>query len=191
MRAKNLRTGNLLRPATINRELARLKILFNRFIKDDVLTKNPASRVKFLEERNEQMRVLSAEEEKLYLLAASQPLQDIATFILQTGMRPEEVYRIRRENVNLERKYLFNPNGKTKRRSVRFHLMTRPPRCFADALRPLRATISSRVGASATTPSSRSITHTTRLSIGAASDISGCTIFVTPGRRAWRWRAST
>jgi len=57
--------------------------------------------------------VLNAEEEKLYLLAASQPLQDIATIMIETGMRPEEVYRTRRENVHLEEGYLFNPYGKT------------------------------------------------------------------------------
>ena len=36
--------------------------------------------------------------------------------ILHTGMRPEEVYRIRRENVHLETSepYVFNPYGKTK-----------------------------------------------------------------------------
>jgi hypothetical protein len=40
-----------------------------------VLTKvNPVSRAKFFAEDNEQMRVLSQEEERLYLLAASQPL---------------------------------------------------------------------------------------------------------------------
>ena len=55
-----------------------------------------------------------SDEEKLYLLAASQPLQDIATLMLQTGMRPEEVCRIRRVNVNLEQGYIANPYGKTK-----------------------------------------------------------------------------
>ena len=113
-RMKGQQTGRRLRPATINRELACLKILFNRAIKNDVLAKNPVSRVKFLNEDNEQMRVLGPEEEKAYLLAASQPLRDIATLILQTGMRPEEVYRIRRENVHLAQLYLFNPYGKTK-----------------------------------------------------------------------------
>ena len=34
--------------------------------------------------------------------------------ILQTWMRPEEVYRIRRESVHLDQGYLFNPYGKTK-----------------------------------------------------------------------------
>src|SRR5439155_10063629 len=39
---------------------------------------------------------------------------DIATMMLETGMRPDEVCRIRRENVHLDQGYLFNPFGKTK-----------------------------------------------------------------------------
>ncbi len=106
--------ASTIMPATVNRELACLKILFNHFIKDDVVVKNPVSRVKFLAENNEQMRVLSPDEEKQYLLAASQPLRDIATLMLETGLRPEEVCRIRCENIHLEHGYLFNPHGKTK-----------------------------------------------------------------------------
>ncbi len=113
-KTKSSRTGRYLRPATINRELACLKAMLNRFIKDDVLFKNPVSRVKFLPEENEQMRVLSVDEQNLYLLAASQPLQDIARIMLETGMRPEEVYRIQRENLNIEKNFLLNPFGKTK-----------------------------------------------------------------------------
>jgi integrase len=116
-KSKKATTANpetTLKPATVNRELACLKILFNHFIKDDVVIKNPVSRVKFFAENNEQMRVLTPDEEKLYLLAASQPLQDIATLMLETGMRPEEVCRIRCEHLNLEHGYLFNPCGKTK-----------------------------------------------------------------------------
>lgn len=111
-RKKSDFTGRKLRPATINRELACLKILFNRF--EDTVPKNPVRKVKFLPEDNEQLRVLTAEEEKLYLLAASQPLRDVATMMLETGMRPEEVCRIRRENVHLEQGYVFNPFGKTR-----------------------------------------------------------------------------
>lgn len=65
------------------------------------------SGVKFLDEDNEQTRTISTDEEKIYLLAISQPLQDIATIILQTGMRPEEFYRIRRENVHLESSHIL------------------------------------------------------------------------------------
>lgn len=69
-----------MRPATVNRELALLKHLFSR--NEEAAAKNPVKKVSFLDEDNEQTRVLNAEEEKLYLLAASQPLQDIAKRIL-------------------------------------------------------------------------------------------------------------
>ncbi len=48
------------------------------------------------------------------MLAASQPLQDVARLMLETGMRPEEVCRIRRADVHLAQGYLSNPHGKTK-----------------------------------------------------------------------------
>lgn len=111
---KSGRTGRKLRPATINRELACLKIVFNHFIKNDVVLVNPVSRVKFLAEDNEQMRVLSLEEERFYLAACSQPLHDIAVLMLECGMRVEEACKIKRQNVNLERNYVFIPFGKTK-----------------------------------------------------------------------------
>ena len=113
-REKNSRTKKTLRPATINRELACLKALFNFAIKGDLVLKNPVSRVKFLNEDNEQMRILSYEEQSKYLNEASQPLRDAAILMLETGMRPEEVYRIKVENINLDQEYLFNPYGKTK-----------------------------------------------------------------------------
>jgi integrase len=107
-------TDTPIKPATVNRELACLKSLFNRFIKDDVLLKNPVGKVKFLKEESEQMRVVSDEEERLYLMACSQPLRDVAILMLETGMRPEEVFRIERRNVHLDKNYIFNPFGKTK-----------------------------------------------------------------------------
>jgi len=114
-----------LRPATINRELALLKIFFNYFIKKDTLVKNPVSRVKFFSEDNEQIRVVSLEEERLFLMAASQPLQDFATVMVDTGMRPEEVARIERKNVYIAQGYLFIPFGKTKTAKRKIPLTSR------------------------------------------------------------------
>jgi integrase len=101
-------------PATINRELALLKIIFNFYIRRDVVVKNPVSRVKFFAEDNGQMRVVSIEEERLYLEAANQPLRDFAIVMVETGMRPAEVASIQRKNVNLASGYVFVPFGKTK-----------------------------------------------------------------------------
>lgn len=112
------RTERQLRPATVNRELACLKALFNFVNKGrkqgETILQNPVSQVKFLNEDNEQTRVLTFDEQKLYLLAAKQPLRDVAGVMLETGMRPEEVYRIDKANVRLDEGYLFNPYGKTR-----------------------------------------------------------------------------
>ncbi len=109
-----VQTKKRIRPATVNRELACLKALFTFFTKADLVAKNPVSRVKFLAENNEQTRVLSHVEERAYFEKASPVLRDIARLILETGMRPEEVYTIRPENVDLERRTIYVPQGKTK-----------------------------------------------------------------------------
>jgi integrase len=88
--------------------------MFNHAIRAGLTLANPVSQVKALPEENEQTRVLNYAEEKKYLAAATPLLRDVATMILQTGMRPEEVYRIQPQNVHLKGGYLFNPFGKTK-----------------------------------------------------------------------------
>lgn len=106
-------TNIILRPATVNRELAFMRAMLNYFIKLDVLIKNPVSCIKFLRENNQQMRVVSEDEERLYLMAASQPLRDVATMLVETGMRPDEVCRMERRHVHLDKGFIFNPHGKT------------------------------------------------------------------------------
>jgi integrase len=113
-RGKTKELKRKLKPATVNGELACLKAMFNHFVRLEVIRDNPAAKVKLLPEGNEKTRVLSFEEERLYLAACDQPLYDIAVLMLETGMRPDEIYRMKAENVNLEDRYVFNPYGKTK-----------------------------------------------------------------------------
>lgn len=111
---KHATTRVTIKPATVNRELGCLRAMINYFIRKDVLVKNPVSRVKFFKEDNEQTRVVSRDEELLYLMACSQPLRDVATIMVETGMRPSEVCGLERRNVHLDKGYIFNPHGKTK-----------------------------------------------------------------------------
>jgi integrase len=99
--------------------------MYNCAIKQGSLLQNPFTKVKFLAENNERTRVLDYREEQLYLSVASQPLRDVALLILDTGMRPEEVYRISRENVQSHDGYLFIPFGKTKAAKRRIVLTSR------------------------------------------------------------------
>ncbi len=101
-------------PATVNRDLAALRLILNLAIRKEYIAKNPVKEVRFLDEGPGQMRVVSHEEQQKYVAAASPLLRDVATLIVETGMRPEEVFTIRKENVHLQPPYLFIPNGKTR-----------------------------------------------------------------------------
>ena len=122
---KNASTNKTLKPATVNKELATLKIIFNHFIKADILLKNPVSKVKFLKEDNNNYVVLTQEEEKLYLMAASQPLQDVAILMLECGCRPGEIYNLKKDDINLGQSYLMIQEGKTKAARRRIPLSDR------------------------------------------------------------------
>lgn len=106
-------TARRLRPATVNRELACLKAVFNHAIKGDANLRNPVSRVKFLAEQNDQNRVVTYTEQETYLREASDTLRDVATLIVETGMRPEEVFHLKRVDVNLGEGFLTIHRGKT------------------------------------------------------------------------------
>ena len=110
---KSAKDGRAVTPAAVNRDLAVLRILFNLAIRLQKAKTNPVAGVKLLPEHNLRMRVLSWEEESAYLAAASQPLRDVATLILETGMRPGEVFRLRKEDINLDMGFLRIPEGKT------------------------------------------------------------------------------
>ncbi len=114
-----------LAPATINRELALLKVFFNYFIRKDMLWANPVSRVKLLKEDGGHLRVVSYEEERQYLAEASQPLIDFASVMIDTGMRPAEVAAIRKKDLFFDQGYLYVPEGKTKAAKRRIPLTSR------------------------------------------------------------------
>ncbi len=114
-----------LAPATVNRELALLKMLFNYYMREGCLIKNPVSNVKLLQEDNGRLRVISSEEERRYLMAASQPLADFAVIMLDTGMRNDEVAHLEWTAVNLDSGILVVERGKTKAARRRIHLTKR------------------------------------------------------------------
>jgi integrase len=78
-----------------------------------------ASTVKLMKEVGRQLTIDRETEAKL-LAVAKQPMRDVLIMIQDTGMRPEEVFRIRIENIDWGRRLLFNPGGKT--RAARRHV---------------------------------------------------------------------
>jgi integrase len=99
--------------ATVNRALTTFKLLFHRAARE-YLVRNPVVGVAMYREPIDAMRVITFGEQTAYLSKTSQPLHDIARVMLHTGMRPEEVFRMRVENIDFKEKTVLNPFGKTK-----------------------------------------------------------------------------
>ena len=101
-------------PAGTNREVAALRCICNLAIRRGLLLRNPVDGISMLAEGPGSTRIVSPEEERIYLAAAPPLVRDVAVLMLETGMRPQEVYETRKEDVHLEERYLVIPKGKTK-----------------------------------------------------------------------------
>jgi integrase len=112
-RYKNARLEEKRSPSTINRELAFIRrvLLFAVKVSRPTAGKQPlkwtllttpfvAHGVEFLKEKRRE-RIINFDEERRYLAAAKQPLLDVATLILEMGLRPGEACAIRGQDVHL------------------------------------------------------------------------------------------
>ena len=111
---RNAHDGSTVSTATVNRALTTLKLIFNHARRCGFAVENPTEGVKLLAESTGSIRVVSVEEELAYLQAASQPLRDIGKVMLETGMRPEEVFRVEPAIIDFNRSTISIPFGKTK-----------------------------------------------------------------------------
>ena len=91
--------GTAISGATVNRALSTLRLIYNYAERSGYQISNPVKGIEFYKEQG-RTRIVSLEEENAYLATASQPLKDVARIILDTGMRPEEVFRIEASNLD-------------------------------------------------------------------------------------------
>jgi len=73
---------------------------------------NVAPRISLAEEHAREA-TFTAEQQQELLRIAPQPLRDVAMLMFDTGMRPDEVLRMRAENIDWAKRVIFVPNGKT------------------------------------------------------------------------------
>jgi len=100
-------------PATVNRELACLKHMFNKAIEWDKAKENPTLKVKLLREENKRVRYLEKEETEALLDACSERLRPIVITALNTGMRKSEVLHLKWSEVDLIRRKIYIYNTKS------------------------------------------------------------------------------
>ena len=86
--------------------------MFNLGIDNGLITQNPVSKVKKLQEDNHKIRFLTIEEENRLYKALPDFLKPIVTVALQTGMRKGEILNLQWNNIDFE--YGFIELLKTK-----------------------------------------------------------------------------
>ncbi len=104
------------KPATVNRELAGLKCMFNWAIKNGKATQNPVKQVKLFKEDNTRIRYLSKEEIKKLLECSKNYHPNILPILvtaLCTGMRKGEILNLKWEDVNFEQGIILLKNTKS------------------------------------------------------------------------------
>lgn len=94
-------------PATVNRELACLKCMFNKAITWDKAEKNPVREVKLFKENNRRTRYLEKEEIKKLLENSADHLKPILIVALFTGMRKSEILNLQWKNINIEHGVIY------------------------------------------------------------------------------------
>ncbi|MBN1574831.1 MAG: site-specific integrase [Deltaproteobacteria bacterium] len=112
------KTGRPPRPATVNRELALMKSMFNLAVRDEILSYNPCTGVSMLPEENERDRVLTGEEYSKLLEELSEPAKSVVQVAYWTGMRIGEIINLTWDRVNMKEGYidLDYADTKTKRK---------------------------------------------------------------------------
>lgn len=100
-------------PATINREIACLKTLFNKAIEWGKIEINSLRTVKKLRENNARERILTAEEARRLIECASPGIRPILLIALNTGMRRNEILNLKWADVDLVKGFILISDSKS------------------------------------------------------------------------------
>lgn len=92
------RQSSGLQVSTVNSSLRVLRRVFRKAAEWGALD-TPSPKIQLLKGEKHRERVLTADEQVKYLAACPEPLCSVATLLADTGMRPEECYRLRWEAV--------------------------------------------------------------------------------------------
>lgn len=114
---KLIRIEEGMSKATVNRELACLKSLFNRAIEDRKVEENPVCKVKFFREENKRLVFLEEDEIHKFLDACPNYLEPIVVIAIYTGMRRGEILNLKWRDIDIKRELIHvldTKNGEKK-----------------------------------------------------------------------------
>jgi len=99
-------------PATVNRELAFLRRVYNVAIADQKADTNPVSSKVFFRENNQRVRFLTDEEEARLAAVLDPGHRAMVCVAIHTGLRPSEQFHLRWEHVDFTNGILTVPRSK-------------------------------------------------------------------------------
>src|SRR2546427_2075017 len=106
------------RPATINRDLSRLRRMFSLAIEWDLLEESPMTGIRFLRENNARTRYLSLEESiRLIANCIAPHIRALATVALHSGMRLGEILNLRWRDLDFASGFILvrdSKNGESR-----------------------------------------------------------------------------
>lgn len=103
----------LLKPATVNRDLSVLRRLCNWAAEEGIVPVNPLGRLRMERERRTKRPVMSLREERLLIAHAPKHLERMILCALDTAMRRGEILGQRWEDVDLDNRLLHVTRSKT------------------------------------------------------------------------------
>jgi len=101
------------RPATINRDSARLRHMLNMAVEWELLEKSPMAGMKFLRENNARTRYLTVEECNRLIAACVAPhVRAICLVAIHAGLRLSEIFNLRWRHIDFFSDLLLIPDSK-------------------------------------------------------------------------------
>lgn len=92
----------LISKATINREIACLKTMLNYCVTREWISVNPLKGYKLYKEKQSKLRTLTKEEFEAFYNVATEHFKSIMIVASCTGMRKNEIFNLKWEDVDLE-----------------------------------------------------------------------------------------
>jgi integrase len=112
--AEPSRQGGNTKPATVNREIACLKTIFNKAMRNGKAERNPVQGIRALKENNERDRILSPEEYIRLLAHSPGHLKPIVKLAYYSGMRRGEILGLTWGQVDLKEGFIKLTHQDTK-----------------------------------------------------------------------------
>jgi len=111
-----------VKQATVNRELALIKVLFSKAVRWGYAHRNPVKEVDLFKEERTPIRILTPEERRKLLDACPEFMRPIVTAALKTGMRQGEILNLQWKEVDLAHDIISVRNTKAQKlRQIPIH----------------------------------------------------------------------